>query len=485
MKYKKFFLTACLMIFLISIVSVAASDINETQLSNPDNATLIESSQEDIIGDADDGTFTSLQNKINNASEGSTITLDKDYAYDDGFHELGIVINKNLTIDGNGHTLDGKSKSRILMILYGVKDNNKVTLNNIKFVNGHTKYYGGAILNFANLTVNKCSFTNNYAYYCGGAINSVGYLDCRNSNFNKNTADGDGGAIFTLSFENSVKFYREFYINKTVDGKLEFITTITMDITLKYLKDKVTGCVFKNNVANGRGGGAIYAFSNIDIASSTFTSNKAGEKGGAVFADKDVFIKNSKFTSNTASKYGGAVYFKCHESSGHYDKTGKWISEIKYYDSLIQGSIFTKNSAAKGGAIYGFKSSASDKYGVKAVKCTFEANKATNGRDVYGGTTSKCVFNYLKLTLNSVNVKKSAKKLVLTAKLTKGKSLIKGKTITFKFNGKTYKAKTNKKGIAKVTIKKNILKKLKVGKKVKYQAKYGKLTVKKSAKVKK
>ncbi len=487
MKYKKFFLTACLMIFFISIVSVAADEVNETQLSNPDNTTLIESSSEEIIGDANDGTFTSLQSKIIKASEGSTITLDRDYAYDDGFLDIGIVINKDLTIDGNGHTLDGKSKSRIFMTLYGLKDNNKITLNNINFVNGHTKYYGGAILNFANLTVNKCSFTNNYAYYCGGAINSVGYLDCMNSNFDKNTADGDGGAIFTLSFESSVKFYQDFYLNRTVDGKLEFMPDIGLNVTLKSLKDKVTGCVFKNNVANGRGGGAIYAFSHIDIASSTFTSNKAGEKGGAVFANKDVFIRNSEFTSNSVQKYGGAVYFKCHESSGHYDTSGKWVSEIKYYDNLIQDSTFTKNTASKGGAIYGFLASSSDKiHCAKAVRCTFTDNDAsTSGRDIYGGTTSNCVFNYLKLTLNSVNVKKSAKKLVLTAKLTKGNSLIKGKTITFKFNGKTYNAKTNSKGIAKVTIKKNILKKLKVGKTIKYQAKYGKLTVKKLAKVKK
>ncbi|MDO5859923.1 MAG: hypothetical protein Q4Q55_04200 [Methanobrevibacter sp.] len=475
------------MILFISIVSVAASDVNETQLSNQDNNSLLESSQEEIIGDMNDGTFTSLQNKINNASDGSTIALDRDYTYDEGFHEIGIVINKNLTIDGKGHTLDGKSKSRIFMTLFGVDNHNKVTLKNINFVNGHTKYYGGAILNFANLTVNKCSFTNNYAYYCGGAINSVGYLDCRNSNFNKNVADGDGGAIFSLSFENSVKFYHDFYLNRTVDGKLEFMPTITMDVTLKSLTDKVTGCVFKNNVAKGRGGGAIYAFSNINIASSTFTLNKAGEKGGAVFANKDVFIKNSKFTSNTAQKYGGAVYFKCHESSGHYDSKGKWISEIKYYDNLIQKSTFAKNTASKGGAIYGFRTSSSDKiHCVKAVKCTFTNNKAsTSGRDIYGGTTSNCVFNYLKLALNSVNVKKSAGKLVLTAKLTKGKSLIKGKTIAFKFNGKIYKAKTNSKGIAKVTITKNILKKLEVGKTIKYLAKYCKLTVIKSAKVKK
>ena len=85
------------------------------------------------------------------------------------------------------------------------------------------------------------------------------------------------------------------------------------------------------------------------------------------------------------------------------------------------------------------------------------------------------------LSLNNVKVKKSAKKLVLTAKLNKK---LKGKKITFKFNGKKYVAKTNKKGIAKVTVKSNVLKNLKVGKKVKYQATYLKDTVKKSVKVK-
>ena len=88
------------------------------------------------------------------------------------------------------------------------------------------------------------------------------------------------------------------------------------------------------------------------------------------------------------------------------------------------------------------------------------------------------------LTLKKAKVKKSAKKLVLKATLKEGKKALKGKKVVFKFKGKKYKAKTNKKGIAKVTIKKSILKKLKVGKKIKYQVTYLKHTVKRTAKVK-
>lgn len=88
------------------------------------------------------------------------------------------------------------------------------------------------------------------------------------------------------------------------------------------------------------------------------------------------------------------------------------------------------------------------------------------------------------LKLAKVTVKKSAKKLVIKATL-KGKKPIKGKKLTFKFNGKTYSAKTDKRGIAKITIKSSVLKKLKVGKKVTYQVTYLKNTVKQTVKVKK
>ena len=90
-----------------------------------------------------------------------------------------------------------------------------------------------------------------------------------------------------------------------------------------------------------------------------------------------------------------------------------------------------------------------------------------------------------KVALNSITIKRSAKKLVLTATVKMGKIPISYKKVTFKFNGKTYTAKTNANGVAKVTIPKSVLKNLKVGKSVTYQATCIGDTVKKTAIVKK
>lgn len=88
------------------------------------------------------------------------------------------------------------------------------------------------------------------------------------------------------------------------------------------------------------------------------------------------------------------------------------------------------------------------------------------------------------LTASKVTVKKTAKKFVLQAKLKINGKLVKGKKITFKFKGKTYRAKTNSKGIAKVIIKKNVVKKLKKGKTYAVKVSYLKDSVKSSVKVK-
>ena len=88
------------------------------------------------------------------------------------------------------------------------------------------------------------------------------------------------------------------------------------------------------------------------------------------------------------------------------------------------------------------------------------------------------------VTLKKVTVKKSAKKLVIQVTLKAGKKALAKKKVALKFNGKTYKAKTNSKGVAKFTITKKVLKKLKKGKKITYQATYLDDTVKQTVKVK-
>ena len=91
----------------------------------------------------------------------------------------------------------------------------------------------------------------------------------------------------------------------------------------------------------------------------------------------------------------------------------------------------------------------------------------------------------IKLTLKKVKVKKSAKKVNLQATLKINGKAANKKVIKFKFNKNSYKAKTNKKGVAKVIVKGKALKKLKVGKKVKIQASFGKVVKKLTVKVKK
>ena len=129
-----------------------------------------------------------------------------------------------------------------------------------------------------------------------------------------------------------------------------------------------------------------------------------------------------------------------------------------------------------------------DKNGYARLKINLNPKKYTITAQyrAYKVSNKIVVKQTLKLVKKTVKVKKSAKKLVIKAKLkwSNGKA-IKGKKLKLKFRGKTYTAKTNKKGIAKFTIKKKVLKKLKAGKKYKYSVRYQKNIVKGKVKVKK
>jgi hypothetical protein len=107
-------------------------------------------------------------------------------------------------------------------------------------------------------------------------------------------------------------------------------------------------------------------------------------------------------------------------------------------------------------------------------------------------TTKTTTKTKTKTSLTLKNIKtlsKNSKKVVITVKLKINGKIAKNKKVTFIFKGKKYVRKTNNKGIATLTLNKakikKLLKKVKVGTKVIYQVKYGKISVKKLFKVKK
>jgi len=120
-----------------------------------------------------------------------------------------------------------------------------------------------------------------------------------------------------------------------------------------------------------------------------------------------------------------------------------------------------------------------DKNGYASVKLNLKPNLYTITASFNGFKVSDKIFVKSLLSLEKISVKKSNVKF--TAKLVnnKGKAL-KGKKITFKFKGKKYKVKTNKKGLAVLKI--NV--KLSFGK-YKILLKSGKLSLKKTFKIKK
>ena len=179
--------------------------------------------------------------------------------------------------------------------------------------------------------------------------------------------------------------------------------------------------------------------------------------------DSKIVAKDISMLYSSKSKYSVTVY----------GTDGKVASDVEVIFKISAKQVAKVKTNANGVASYVVTKNPG-KYKIQATAL---------GKSVTKTLTVKHI-----VTLKTATLKKSAKKLTLQAALAKinGKYLDK-KTITFKINGKKVAtAKTNSKGVAKIIIKNpNVVKKLKVGKKVTYQATYLKDTVKKTAKIKK
>ena len=133
------------------------------------------------------------------------ITLNSNYVRCDG--ENDIVIGKNLTVNGNGNTIDAKGLGRIFRINQGCT----VVLDNIIMVNGNA-YEGGAIYSEGPLTLNSCQIYNCNAS-TGGAVYTSDSITIFASVFSENTAKLGGGVAVNNSNSTYSIYYSEFYAN--------------------------------------------------------------------------------------------------------------------------------------------------------------------------------------------------------------------------------------------------------------------------------
>ena len=124
--------------------------------------------------------FSHLKYDVDNS--GSVLNLTTDYEYMDACDKNlinGITFNKELVIDGNGHTINGKNTASLLQGGYG-KD---LTLKNINFINIKNIYKANG-----NLFIENCTFNN-----CGNGLEllriTAGVITISDSNFYNCSSD--------------------------------------------------------------------------------------------------------------------------------------------------------------------------------------------------------------------------------------------------------------------------------------------------------
>ncbi|WP_461463248.1 beta strand repeat-containing protein, partial [Methanobrevibacter sp.] len=269
-------------------------------------------------------TISELNETINSGN--SSIILDSNYTYNEHIDSRfridgGIVLSRDLTIDGQGHTIDLGEKIRFL----NIKDHS-ITLKNINIING-IAYNSGGVINIQNgtITIINSTFNNNKANN-GGVIQIwSGSGNITNSTFNNNTAKEGGGAIRISRGSGNIT--NSTFNNNTANS-------IGGAILISNSNGTITNSTFNNNTAINDGGAIHITSSNSNITNSTFNNNTAFDEGGAIeIFDSNVTIINSTFNNNTAINDGGAI-------------------EILDKNVTIINSTFNNNTASAGGAIF-------------------------------------------------------------------------------------------------------------------------------------
>ena len=220
-------LILCLLIAVMSITAVGAADVSDNaddtiaseadpvalqtmddntgdELSVDDsnvkadlaaeNDDVISSSNENQLsegGTPEVKNFTALQELID--APGSVVTLNNDYAYDEASDQgnlpkNAIFIDKDLTINGNGHSISGSDKFSIFRLGENCKSFtlNNVTLKNASGVYGAVNFeHGNPYPDSFTLNLTDVNFTdNNVGRYLYPFLSAIAqYVNLRKHKF--------------------------------------------------------------------------------------------------------------------------------------------------------------------------------------------------------------------------------------------------------------------------------------------------------------
>jgi hypothetical protein len=220
-------------------------------------------------------------------------------------------ITADITIDGNGSTIERASKDRYFRIFH-VQARGRLTLRNLTLRGGaaQDRYparftapdRGGAIYNEGTLTLERCRLEGNQAQDKGGAIENLGTLTVSDTTFSRNTAT-QGGAISNEERGNGMVTTSQVSGNEGGMGAGIAVNGGTL---------RLVDSTVSANTASNHGGGAAVLAGTLEIERSTFAGNggpTAGNGGGLLMsgAEARATVRSSTFSGNDAETGGGVM----------------------------------------------------------------------------------------------------------------------------------------------------------------------------------
>ena len=358
---KKFSIICVILLFLISLSAVSATD-DAVTINNDNNTIGIESST-DLVSDSQNtgNTYTDLSNIINDAEVNSTVHLDKNYAYNnsDSNYQYGIIINKNVNIDGNNHNISVTGSSSTFVI-----KNANVTLENINFNGG--SYDSVVKVTNGQLTLLNCSMQDvNRAVATAGAVgDTFGVSDIvAISNYLENYY------LDTNALPSSVVYNGKSYT-------LPDISYLLSRAVLNYYQNNTSNIsVTKLLSAPDSGIGSFNSSINYTQAAYIYNANNI-QKGGFTYRFVNWISSRTAPANFVSTNADGKIYYTSFIESfaralTYYGQNNKFPEYMNYYGNIkltssttgvgiysynsnltIKNSIFKNMSGSINGGIY-------------------------------------------------------------------------------------------------------------------------------------